>query len=152
MWLGINDNYECSIDGKIRNKNTKRELKSWNTNGYRYTRIGGANSIKTGVHRVVASLFLPQPTEDNLEVDHIDRNKCNNHASNLRWVSKHINSLNKNKELRARKGNKLNEIHITQNEWGYYCVIIHNSRIKHYSTHKDFDEAKKIRDTLLDGL
>ena len=151
MWLNIDENYECSEEGQIRNKKTLRILKSWDANGYKYTRIGGANSKKTGIHRVVASLFLPQPTEINLEVDHIDRNKSNNHSSNLRWVNKQVNSLNKEKETQARKANKLNEIHITQ-DCNSYNVIIRNSRINHYSRHRNFDEAKKIRDSILDAL
>jgi hypothetical protein len=152
MWLNINENYECSEVGQIRNKKTLRILKSWDANGYRYTRIGGANSKKTGIHRVVASLFLPQPTEINLEVDHIDRDKTNNHASNLRWVNKNVNGLNKKKETQARKGNKLNEIHITKDDYNIFKVTIINSRIHHISRHRTFNEAKKIRDDILDAL
>ena len=152
MWLGINENYECSEEGNIRNKKTLRLLKSWDVNGYRYTRVGGSKSIKTGVHRVVASLFLPQPTELNLEVDHIDKNKSNNHASNLRWVNRSINSLNKSKEKKPRKGNKLNEINITKDDYGIYTVSFNCSKINHRSRHRDFDEAIKIRDAIIDGL
>jgi hypothetical protein len=152
MWLNIDENYECSEEGHVRNKNTLRILKSWDSNGYCYTRIGGAKSKKTGIHRVIASLFLPHPTGLNLEVDHIDRNKHNNHASNLRWVSKTVNGQNKSKETRARKSNKLNEIHITQNEYGIYVVTFSNSKMKHISRHRDFDEAKKIRNSILDAL
>ena len=153
MWLGINENYECSEEGTIRNKKTLRLLKSYDVHGYKYTRIGSSStSIKTGVHRVVASLFLPHPTEPNLEVDHIDRNRSNNHASNLRWVNRHINSLNKSKEKKPRKGNKLNEIHITKDEYDIYIVSFNCSKIKHRSRHRDLNEAIKIRDTILDAI
>lgn len=156
MWLGINDDYECHVSGIVRNKKTKRELKTWMAGGakrkYVYCRTGGANSKKTGLHRVVALTFLPQPTENNLEVDHIDRNPLNNHASNLRWVNKHVNALNKNLEVKARSNNKLGELYITKNECGYYDITINNTRLRHYSSHKTLDEAKKIRDALVDGL
>ena len=43
--------------------------------------------IKYYVHRLVAEAFIENP--NNLsDVDHIDRNKENNHADNLRWCSR----------------------------------------------------------------
>ncbi|MBC1286901.1 HNH endonuclease [Listeria booriae] len=38
------------------------------------------------VHRLVAQTFIPNP-DDKREVNHIDGNKMNNHASNLEWVT-----------------------------------------------------------------
>lgn len=47
------------------------------------------------VHRLVATLFIPNP--DNLpQVDHIDGDKTNNAASNLRWVTAYDNYHNPN--------------------------------------------------------
>ncbi len=46
------------------------------------------------VHRVVAELFISNPEEKNY-VDHIDRNKRNNKVSNLRWVTRAENNLNR---------------------------------------------------------
>ena len=152
MWLNIDENYECHINGIVRNKNTLRELKTWIAgHGYLYTRCGGAKSKKCGVHRVVAELFLPAPTELDLEVDHIDRNKLNNHASNLRWVPRKINALNKGYETRVRKS-KLNEKYITEEKYNCYRLQIVNQYIKHYSFHKDLDTAKKCRDELVKCL
>jgi len=46
------------------------------------------------VHRLVAETFLPN--DNNLpEVDHIDRNRINNDISNLRWVSRSENMINR---------------------------------------------------------
>lgn len=46
--------------------------------------------IKVYAHRLVAETFIPNP--QNLpEIDHIDRNKCNNHVSNLRWITRNDN-------------------------------------------------------------
>ena len=46
------------------------------------------------VHRLVAELFVPNP--HNLkQVDHRDRNRLNNAASNLRWVTAQQNAENR---------------------------------------------------------
>ena len=46
------------------------------------------------IHRLVAEYFIPNPNNYD-EVDHIDRNKQNNHISNLRWCIRSMNKLNK---------------------------------------------------------
>ena len=85
--------YEISNTGKIRNSITGRELKTTfqtaSENGKRIK--GGYESIKIKtkhhlIHRLVAEAFL-EKVEDKPLVDHIDRNKFNNHVSNLRWVN-----------------------------------------------------------------
>lgn len=45
------------------------------------------------VHRIVAFAFHPQPTPEHV-VDHIDTNRANNRAENLRWVTRVENVLN----------------------------------------------------------
>lgn len=40
-----------------------------------------------GVHRLVATAFIPKENEGDLEVNHIDFNRQNNCFSNLEWVS-----------------------------------------------------------------
>lgn len=47
------------------------------------------------VHRLVALTFIPNP-ERKPQVDHIDGNRSNNSASNLRWVDAAENSNNPN--------------------------------------------------------
>ena len=46
------------------------------------------------VHKMVAEAFLDNP-EDLLEIDHINRCKTDNRASNLRYVSHRVNCSNK---------------------------------------------------------
>lgn len=46
-----------------------------------------AKQIKYYVHRLVAETFIENP-ENLTDVDHIDRNKENNHVKNLRWCSR----------------------------------------------------------------
>lgn len=47
------------------------------------------------VHRLVALTFIDNPN-GYPEVDHIDRNRENNNADNLRWITKSDNNRNKN--------------------------------------------------------
>ena len=46
------------------------------------------------VHRIVCTAFHGEPIGDRNVVDHIDINRCNNRADNLRWVTKLENTLN----------------------------------------------------------
>lgn len=45
------------------------------------------------VHRIVAFAFLGNPPSEKHIVDHIDTNKCNNRAGNLRWVTRLENMI-----------------------------------------------------------
>jgi hypothetical protein len=59
----------------------------------------GEQSKHHAVHRLVATAFLDNP--DNLpEVNHIDENPLNNHASNLEWCDRQYNiEYSKNKPV-----------------------------------------------------
>jgi hypothetical protein len=51
---------------------------------------------KYRIHRLIALQWIPNP--DNLpEVDHIDRNRQNNHIDNLRWVDRQTNRRNQDR-------------------------------------------------------
>ena len=65
---------------------------------YHYVRAhlyAGSKRKHIRVHRAVALAFVPNPDPDRFsEVDHIDRDKLNNHYSNLRWVDRLTNMQN----------------------------------------------------------
>jgi hypothetical protein len=61
--------------------------------GYMRAKVGKKNYQ---IHNFVAAVFVSKPDDyDNtFTVDHIDNDKLNNHATNLRWVSKSKQTLN----------------------------------------------------------
>lgn len=146
------ERYEVSIDGVIRNKEKGFILKQrYSKNGYAKVSI---NRVETLVHRLVGERWLPQPTAEKCVIDHIDRNKQNNHASNLRWVSQGENLLNIAIRDTPRKYNKsTGEHHITQIKGGKkFNVNVMRGSFRHWSSHNTLEEAIKKRDEVLSSL
>lgn len=108
MWKKIPNTkmYYASDDGQIKTKDFKQPLnchgtktfyirkgkilkQSINTNGYpcvAITFIGEKQKV-VPVHRLIALTFLPNPTKNQTQVNHIDGNKLNNSVSNLEWCT-----------------------------------------------------------------
>ena len=84
--------YEVSNQGRIRNKNKKILSPLNHTNGYLAICFGRKN--RRLIHRVVGKAFL-QEEQDKIEIDHINRDKKDNRATNLRWVTRSENNSNK---------------------------------------------------------
>lgn len=74
---------------------SERILKPWLNRGYLLVRLCLNPKIRKsiGVHRLVASAFIPNPN-NYPEIDHIDGNPSNNIVDNLRWVTRQQNELN----------------------------------------------------------
>jgi hypothetical protein len=108
--------YTVCADGNVINDETKRVLKGTidKTTGYRryhsLVNDDGVNKTMVG-HRLVALAFIPNPEQKQM-VDHIDRNKLNNHVSNLRWATNSENQINTC--MRKRKNIGDGYRHITQ--------------------------------------
>jgi hypothetical protein len=90
-----------------------------------YREVDGKRKLFTvAIHRLVAQAFIANP--DSLPVvDHIDRNKHNNHVSNLRWATVSENTLNSGLSTRNASGFKCisfirsrNKFQLTMNKDG----------------------------------
>lgn len=85
--------YLVSDEGKVFNKKTGRELKGTKTD-YQRVQFKLDGKPKTLlVHRLVATAFLNNPNGYEI-VDHVNRDRFDNRAENLRWASYSENAEN----------------------------------------------------------
>lgn len=87
--------YEISNEGKVKNKNSGKELKPQYDG--KYWRIGLTVDTKNeagkcpqqllALHRLIAAAFIENEDERQRYIDHIDSNRDNFDIKNLRWVS-----------------------------------------------------------------
>lgn len=94
-----------SSHGNLKRLDFKDKKIGDNGAGYKLvkaSKLGQRADKKFYVHRLVAQKFLDSPEQHQIQVNHIDGDKSNNHHSNLEWVSAkenikhmHENGLNK---------------------------------------------------------
>ena len=91
----IIDKYAVSNLGNVMNAKTGRILKpTLDRYGYYYVCLSVNNKRQyKKIHRLVASAFIDNP-EGKQCIDHIDGNRTNNNAENLRWVTPKENTNN----------------------------------------------------------
>ena len=83
--------------GKVYSEKTNKFLKPTKSKwGYSIVHLSLNNKGRSKyIHRLVGECFIgPRPSD--LDTDHIDRNKDNNNVTNLRYISKTRNNLNRN--------------------------------------------------------
>lgn len=118
------------------------ELKTYpNNNGYpcvslRSTKVTDKDLInhRAVVHRLIAITFV-EGYEKGLVVDHIDRNRKNNHASNLRWVT---SSVNNTRTTRNYKRSMVRSV------FKCYCRNIYTGEIKEFDSRAEVNLFLKI--------
>lgn len=97
IWKDIDgfERYQVSNLGRVRRKNTDKRSPKYrylipncnNTSGYyKVVLFAGGQGRKMLVRRLVANAFIDNPFNKN-QVNHIDGDKLNNHATNLEWMT-----------------------------------------------------------------
>jgi hypothetical protein len=99
--------YEIDEDGKIFSVRTGKEIKTQITrDGYLTVKLGMVDGKRkrSRIHRLMITSFqgIDRPQ---MEVNHIDGNKRNNHISNLEWCS-HQENMRHSALLKLRRGGK----------------------------------------------
>jgi len=145
IWLSYNEKYEISDDGQVRHKKFKRILKhSYNLQKYHQVNLKPCKQI----HRMVGERVLPKIDIEGLTIDHIDQDKSNNNASNLRWVSRGVQQRNQ----KVRSNNFLGEKHISPNGKKFRVHISKDGMRLHYVNYETLPEAIAARDLILNSI
>lgn len=86
--------YEVSTMGRFRNKRNGKLLrgtKCWT--GYTHIGLmGNGKQVTSLAHRLVVETFLEPPSAAQTDVNHINKNRCDNRLSNLEWSTRSENS------------------------------------------------------------
>jgi hydroxymethylpyrimidine pyrophosphatase-like HAD family hydrolase len=144
------DNYIIYEDGRVYSKKSKKYLKhNPNTYGYLHvTLYKDGNKEDFLIHRLVALHYIENP-HNYPEVDHIDRDKCNNHLYNLRWCDRSMNSQNRD----VHKNNKLQIKNICySNRHKIYIFKKTINGKKHEKYFKTLEEAIQYKEDYLTDL
>jgi hypothetical protein len=156
-WRTIPDfaDYEVSTHGNVRSKTRvivregftdmtlqSQTMKQWVMPATNYLKVKlqrEKNQNARSVHRLVALTFIPNPENKPL-VDHIDRNRQNNHLSNLRWVT-HIENA-QNSSLVSNTGQRNITHNVRKNR---YELSYQREGITTRKTFKTLEEALVAR-------
>lgn len=141
-YIGISKNKQVIVDD-----NDYDYLTQWRwsyNNGYACrmsSSKGGSKRVKIYMHRLITNC------PDNLEVDHINRNRLDNRRSNLRVCNRATNMQNKSKTERhnhLRQKYLSFESGITLSTKGYWQVKIQvNGKQKQIGNFRDIANARR---------
>ena len=152
MWLPINERYELNVSGAVRNRKTQLILTPWVIGQKpKYYRAVWIDKVRCRIHHLVAKKFLPAPTEEKCVVDHIDRNRQNNHASNLRWVNHSVNATNKTIVTKTSLGENHHIRTVKCDSNTDYVVRITINKITYCKTFSTLEDARAYRDDIINN-
>lgn len=140
--VGYEGKYAVDKKGNIYSLNFKRTGKTKkmkgciNTHGYRQVDLCLDGKAKRySAHRLIAQAYLPDYSED-LEVDHIDRDRLNNKLENLRMATRQQNKCNND--------GKGYYFHKACGKWMAY--ITEDGKLKYLGYFDTEEEAKAVAD------
>lgn len=140
VWKPIKDYeglYEISNFGRVKNAKHNTMLKMHNKEGYQRLALHrNGKSRCVYVHRLVAETFIENHDPKKKVVDHIDRERTNNHVSNLRWATLSQNSKNRHitggkskyKGVTFRERNQKYEVNACFNSKHHYIGSYENEK------------------------
>lgn len=79
-------NHEISTHGRIRNARTGHILKP-SPDRYGYLRLSIGSTDNVYIHRLMCETFYGPPEHPDMQVNHLDADRQNNHILNLQWCS-----------------------------------------------------------------
>jgi hypothetical protein len=146
MWLEYDENYSVSSEGEVYSKRYNRIIGDTDTvDNVGYKRVV-LNGKTLRIHDIVGGLFLPRINSPGLQIDHINGNKTDNRASNLRWCSTSVNRRNTGPRLTNTTGHK--NIYFDKANGSYRVMILH----KCYGRFTTVQEAIKKRDEVYNAI
>ena len=91
LWLPINDNFQVSNQGNVRRARDFKMMKPWSTGiGYKKIQVG-KDRERYRVHRLVCEAWCLKPNDEYLIVHHVNGDRSDNRAINLKWVTQKEN-------------------------------------------------------------
>lgn len=113
--VAVAPGYAVSADGRVFScvpcswsKQCPRECSPVTTGtGYKMARLHiNKKSTSDGVHRLVASAFLPPPLPEQTQVRHLDGDPANNNVANLKWGTPAENAQDTIRHGRTLRGRR----------------------------------------------
>jgi hypothetical protein len=141
-------NYLIYDDGRVYSKKRNIFLKPrFNNSGYKTIHLCNNGKHKhLLIHRLVGLHYL-EKVEGKNQIDHIDRDKTNNHISNLRWCNNTENNINKGHQ----SNNKLGLKNISKTKFNTYIFQLKRNGKHHSKSFKTLEECIEYRDRYLDN-